>query len=65
MENPALKKMFDLKTKQLRSSNPPRKMYQRIPAQFCDMVSHIGFHVEYAPPDGMMMMMMNTSIYSI
>lgn len=52
MENPTLKTLLDLKKKQLRCSTP-RKMFQRIPAQFCDMVSRIGFHAEYAPPDGM------------
>ncbi|KAF7660860.1 hypothetical protein LDENG_00274160 [Lucifuga dentata] len=51
VENPALKEMFDLKRKQLQSSFPSRTMYQRIPAQFCGMVSQIGFHAEYAPPD--------------
>nr|XP_033473821.1 protein mono-ADP-ribosyltransferase PARP9 [Epinephelus lanceolatus]XP_033473822.1 protein mono-ADP-ribosyltransferase PARP9 [Epinephelus lanceolatus] len=51
VENPALKKLFELKKKQLSCSTPPRTMVQRIPAQFCEMVSHIGFHAEYAPPD--------------
>ncbi|XP_049903950.1 protein mono-ADP-ribosyltransferase PARP9 [Epinephelus moara] len=51
VENPTLKKLFELKKKQLSCSTPPRTMVQRIPAQFCEMVSHIGFHAEYAPPD--------------
>ncbi|XP_037645021.1 protein mono-ADP-ribosyltransferase PARP9-like isoform X2 [Sebastes umbrosus] len=50
VENPTLQTLFDLKKKQLQCSTP-RKMFQRIPAQFCEMVSRIGFHAEYAPPD--------------
>ncbi|XP_074514243.1 protein mono-ADP-ribosyltransferase PARP9 isoform X2 [Sebastes fasciatus] len=50
VENPTLQTLFDLKKNQLRCSTP-RKMFQRIPAQFCEMVSRIGFHAEYAPPD--------------
>ncbi|XP_071753936.2 protein mono-ADP-ribosyltransferase PARP9 isoform X2 [Centroberyx gerrardi] len=51
VENRALKELFELKRKQLRSTVRPLKLYQRIPAQFCDMVSHVGFQREYAPPD--------------
>ncbi|XP_071400529.1 protein mono-ADP-ribosyltransferase PARP9 [Centroberyx affinis] len=51
VENRTLKEVFELKRKQLGSSVPSQKMYQRIPAQFCDMVSHVGFQREYAPPD--------------
>ncbi|XP_034742029.1 protein mono-ADP-ribosyltransferase PARP9 isoform X2 [Etheostoma cragini] len=50
VENPTLKVLFDLKKNQLHCSST-QKMFQRIPAQFCGMVSHIGFHAEYAPPD--------------
>ncbi|XP_040004962.1 protein mono-ADP-ribosyltransferase PARP9 isoform X2 [Xiphias gladius] len=49
VENPTLKILFDLKKKQLQC-NISQKMLQRIPAQFCEMVSHIGFHSECAPP---------------
>ncbi|XP_013125678.1 poly [ADP-ribose] polymerase 9 [Oreochromis niloticus] len=48
VENSTLKKLFDLKKNQLGCSS--EKMFQRIPAQFCEMVSHIGFHSECAPP---------------
>nr|XP_046259478.1 protein mono-ADP-ribosyltransferase PARP9 isoform X2 [Scatophagus argus]XP_046259479.1 protein mono-ADP-ribosyltransferase PARP9 isoform X2 [Scatophagus argus] len=48
--NATLEMLFDLKKKQLDCSRS-QKMFQRIPAQFCDMVSRIGFHAEYAPPD--------------
>lgn len=52
MENSKLKKLFDLKKNQLGCSS--EKMFQRIPAQFCEMVSQIGFHAECAPPEGML-----------
>ncbi|XP_046902166.1 protein mono-ADP-ribosyltransferase PARP9 isoform X3 [Hypomesus transpacificus] len=49
LENPCLKQMFELKKQQL--SATPRRMYQRLPAQFCELVSRVGFHRELAPPD--------------
>ncbi|XP_023278826.1 poly [ADP-ribose] polymerase 9-like [Seriola lalandi dorsalis] len=49
VENPALETLFNLKKKQLQC-HTSRRMFQRIPAQFCGMVSHIGFRTEYAPP---------------
>ncbi|XP_034430841.1 protein mono-ADP-ribosyltransferase PARP9 [Hippoglossus hippoglossus] len=49
VENPTLRKMFDAKKQQLQCSTH-RNMFQLIPSQFCEMVSHIGFHAEYAPP---------------
>uniref|UniRef100_A0A3Q1EM90 PARP n=1 Tax=Acanthochromis polyacanthus TaxID=80966 RepID=A0A3Q1EM90_9TELE len=50
VENSTLELLFDLKKKQLGCSTPQR-MFQRIPAQFCDMVSQVGFHAECAPPE--------------
>ncbi|XP_035532034.1 protein mono-ADP-ribosyltransferase PARP9 [Morone saxatilis] len=50
VENATLKMLFDLKKNQLGCSTS-QKMFQCIPAQFCEMVAHIGFHAEYAPPD--------------
>lgn len=50
VENATLKMLFDLKKQQLRCSSS-RTMFQRIPAQFCEMVFRIGFHAEFAPPD--------------
>ncbi|XP_035460347.2 protein mono-ADP-ribosyltransferase PARP9 isoform X2 [Scophthalmus maximus] len=49
VENRTLRLMFEEKKKQLQCCTQ-KKMFQRIPAQFCEMVSHIGFHTEYAPP---------------
>ncbi|XP_068184873.1 protein mono-ADP-ribosyltransferase PARP9 [Antennarius striatus] len=50
VENTTLRMLFDIKKQQLLSPNS-QKMFQRIQAQFCDMVGHIGFSAEYAPPD--------------
>ncbi|XP_043988457.1 protein mono-ADP-ribosyltransferase PARP9 [Gambusia affinis] len=50
VENDALKEMFDRKKKQLHRSST-KTMFQRIPAQFCEMISRIGFHAECAPPE--------------
>ncbi|CAL8266083.1 unnamed protein product [Lota lota] len=51
VDNTAVLEVFELKKKQLGSSSSPRRMYQRIPAQFCSMLKYIGFQREYAPPD--------------
>lgn len=56
VENTALKQVFDLKRQQL-GSDTSRTMLQLIPAQFCDMVGRIGFHAEYAPLDGMIILL--------
>ncbi|XP_012733688.2 protein mono-ADP-ribosyltransferase PARP9 isoform X2 [Fundulus heteroclitus] len=50
VENRALKKMFELKKKQL-DCFKSETMFQRIPAQFCEMISRIGFQAECAPPE--------------
>ncbi|XP_003962141.2 protein mono-ADP-ribosyltransferase PARP9 isoform X1 [Takifugu rubripes] len=50
VENPTLRMIFGLKKNQMKSFTT-RRMLQRIPAHFCDMVSHIGFQAEFAPPD--------------
>ncbi|XP_041856795.1 protein mono-ADP-ribosyltransferase PARP9 isoform X3 [Melanotaenia boesemani] len=50
VENRALKMLFDLKKQQLKCSTS-QKMFQLIPAQFCEMISCIGFHAECAPPE--------------
>uniref|UniRef100_G3NCP2 Macro domain-containing protein n=1 Tax=Gasterosteus aculeatus TaxID=69293 RepID=G3NCP2_GASAC len=50
VENPTLETLFDLKRAQLHCTTPPQQMFQRIPAHFCEMVSQVGFHAEFAPP---------------
>ncbi|KAM9805126.1 protein mono-ADP-ribosyltransferase PARP9 [Neosynchiropus ocellatus] len=49
VENDALSEMFELKKKQLKVDSP-RRMFQRLPAHFCNVVCHVGFHSECAPP---------------
>ncbi|KAK5861426.1 hypothetical protein PBY51_022824 [Eleginops maclovinus] len=48
--NNSLKTIFDMKATQLGYPGS-KQMYQRIPAQFCEMVCKTGFHAVYAPPD--------------
>ncbi|XP_038138810.1 protein mono-ADP-ribosyltransferase PARP9-like [Cyprinodon tularosa] len=50
VENNPLKLMFEMKKKQLGSSSS-RTMFQCIPAQFCEMISRIGFQAECSPPE--------------
>ncbi|XP_015226912.1 PREDICTED: poly [ADP-ribose] polymerase 9-like [Cyprinodon variegatus] len=50
IENNPLKLMFDMKKKQLGISSS-KIMFQCIPAQFCEMISRIGFQAECAPPE--------------
>ncbi|KAK6301841.1 hypothetical protein J4Q44_G00278940 [Coregonus suidteri] len=50
VENSALKQVFELKKKQLEVSTSQR-MYQRLPAQYCDLLNRVGFQREFAPPD--------------
>lgn len=59
MENDSLKVLFDLKQNQLNCFHS-RKMFQCIQAQFFDMVSHIGFHSECAPPNGIILVLQVT-----
>ncbi|KAK6311312.1 hypothetical protein J4Q44_G00169760 [Coregonus suidteri] len=49
VENSTLKHLFELKKRQLQSASSQR-MYQRLPAQYCDLVSRVGFQREFAPP---------------
>lgn len=57
VENSTLGMLFDFKKKQLHCSTP-QKMFQLISVQFSEMVSHIGFHAEYAPPKGMIVLLL-------
>ncbi|XP_064806772.1 protein mono-ADP-ribosyltransferase PARP9 isoform X2 [Oncorhynchus masou masou] len=50
VENRALKQVFELKKKQLDVSTSQR-MYQRLPAQYCHLLTRVGFQREFAPPD--------------
>ncbi|XP_051762275.1 protein mono-ADP-ribosyltransferase PARP9-like [Ctenopharyngodon idella] len=50
LENNALKQLFD-KNEQ-RMKDKPRRLYQRVSAQFCDLICRVGFQKEFAPPAG-------------
>ncbi|KAJ7990063.1 hypothetical protein DPEC_G00310960 [Dallia pectoralis] len=50
LENSTLTQLFDLKKEQLQMSTSKR-MYQRLPAQFCNLIGRVGFQREFAPPD--------------
>uniref|UniRef100_A0A1A8D8V7 Poly (ADP-ribose) polymerase family, member 9 n=1 Tax=Nothobranchius kadleci TaxID=1051664 RepID=A0A1A8D8V7_NOTKA len=50
IKNPALNELFEQKKKQLQCSRI-EKMFQRIPAQFGEVILNIGFHAEFAPPE--------------
>lgn len=62
VENSALEKLFELKKEQLRCLKPIN-MFQCIPAQFIDLVSRVGFHAEFAPPDGMIILTTTNKIW--
>ncbi|XP_030642427.1 protein mono-ADP-ribosyltransferase PARP9-like [Chanos chanos] len=49
VENMALRQLFELNGK--RVSGQPRRLYQRVSAQFCELICRVGFQREYAPPD--------------
>ncbi|KAG7467509.1 hypothetical protein MATL_G00154510 [Megalops atlanticus] len=48
VQNPLLEYHFKLKQKQV--SDRPKCLYQRVPAQFCDLVCRVGFQRFYSPP---------------
>lgn len=50
IENPALKKLFELNAKRVGSK--AQTLYQRVNAQFCNLICRVGFQREYAPPKG-------------
>ncbi|KAL7866086.1 hypothetical protein SRHO_G00113330 [Serrasalmus rhombeus] len=48
MENNALKQVFELNEKRVLKS---KQLYQRVKAQFCELICRVGFQREYAPPE--------------
>uniref|UniRef100_A0A8C2ACX0 PARP14-like eighth type I KH domain-containing protein n=1 Tax=Cyprinus carpio TaxID=7962 RepID=A0A8C2ACX0_CYPCA len=48
LENIALKQLF-IKNSQ-RVEDKPKRLYQRVSAQFCDLICRVGFQKEVAPP---------------
>ncbi|XP_056107902.1 protein mono-ADP-ribosyltransferase PARP9 [Rhinichthys klamathensis goyatoka] len=48
LENIVLKQLFD--RNEQRVKDKPKCLYQRVPAQFCDLICRVGFQKEFAPP---------------
>ncbi|TRY60714.1 hypothetical protein DNTS_016445 [Danionella cerebrum] len=48
LENIALQQLFD-KHKQ-RVKDQPRRLFQRVSAQFCNLICRVGFQADFAPP---------------
>ncbi|KAF7709883.1 hypothetical protein HF521_016733 [Silurus meridionalis] len=48
IENYALNQLFELNSKRIKPYHKP--LYQRVNAQFCDLICRVGFQREYAPP---------------
>ncbi|KAG5833575.1 hypothetical protein ANANG_G00277350 [Anguilla anguilla] len=48
LENPLLEHHFQQKQRQV--SGRPERLYQQVPAQFCDLVCRAGFQRQYSPP---------------
>ncbi|XP_066497154.1 protein mono-ADP-ribosyltransferase PARP9 [Hoplias malabaricus] len=49
IENNALKQVFELKKRLV--PGQPQYMYQRVQAQFCELICRVGFQRDYAPPE--------------
>lgn len=50
LENIALKQLFDRNEQRVKVK--PKRLYQRVSAQFCDLICRVGFQKEFAPPAG-------------
>ncbi|KAK2905059.1 hypothetical protein Q8A67_006858 [Cirrhinus molitorella] len=48
LENIVLRQLFDRNGK--RVNDKPKCLYQRVSAQFCDLICRVGFQKEFAPP---------------
>ncbi|KAL7881396.1 hypothetical protein AOLI_G00082440 [Acnodon oligacanthus] len=49
IENNALKQVFELNEKRVPGNS--KQLYQRVTAQFCELICRVGFQREYAPPE--------------
>lgn len=50
LENIVLKQLFEMNRQ--RVTDKPKRLYQRVSAQFCDLICRVGFQKEFAPPAG-------------
>ncbi|RXN29082.1 poly [ADP-ribose] polymerase 9 [Labeo rohita] len=48
LENMALKQLFDMNMQRVKEK--PKRLYQCVSAQFCDLICRVGFQKEFAPP---------------
>ncbi|KAL1267912.1 hypothetical protein QQF64_033275 [Cirrhinus molitorella] len=48
LENIVLKQLFEMNMQRLK--HKPKRLYQRVSAQFCDLICRVGFQKEFAPP---------------
>uniref|UniRef100_A0A8C1HXY3 Poly(ADP-ribose) polymerase family member 9 n=1 Tax=Cyprinus carpio carpio TaxID=630221 RepID=A0A8C1HXY3_CYPCA len=48
LENIVLKQLFEKNMQRLKDK--PKRLYQRVSAQFCDLICRVGFQKEFAPP---------------
>uniref|UniRef100_A0A8C2G3S5 Poly(ADP-ribose) polymerase family member 9 n=2 Tax=Cyprinus carpio TaxID=7962 RepID=A0A8C2G3S5_CYPCA len=48
LENIVLKQLFEMNRQ--RVTDKPKRLYQRVSAQFCDLICRVGFQKEFAPP---------------
>ncbi|KAK3543221.1 hypothetical protein QTP70_013693 [Hemibagrus guttatus] len=48
IENPILKELFDFNCKRIQAQ--PKRLYQCVNAEFCDLTCRVGFQREYTPP---------------
>ncbi|KAL1267914.1 hypothetical protein QQF64_033277 [Cirrhinus molitorella] len=48
LENIVLKQLFE--TNMQRLKDKPKRLYQRVSAQFCDLICRVGFQKEFSPP---------------
>ncbi|XP_067265228.1 protein mono-ADP-ribosyltransferase PARP9 [Chanodichthys erythropterus] len=48
LENIALQQLFDRNVQRVKDK--PKRLYQRVSAQLCDLICRVGFQKEFAPP---------------
>ncbi|XP_026074001.1 poly [ADP-ribose] polymerase 9-like isoform X2 [Carassius auratus] len=48
LENIPLKQLFKMNMQRVKDK--PKRLYQRVSAQFCDLICRLGFQKEFAPP---------------